>query len=517
MARLTLLMAVLGASLTGCSGGGSSGGDPPGAPPPPPPATFSVSGNVAGMTGSLTLENNGRNDLTVNANGPFAFGGLAAGTSFAITVATQPANQTCTVANGTGTVGSSNITNVSVTCSTIKTSTAGSLDTTFGSSGKATTAFGGKNTAMAVQADGKIVMAGGSILDFLLARYNADGTLDASFGTGGLFTTDVGGFTQEEARAVAVQGDGKILVAGNVRVSEVRGGTLFDEFTFALVRYNTDGSLDTTFGGTGKVKSTVVGRAFAIAVRSDGKILLAGDDTLSAAEDNFRLARFNADGSLDTTFGSAGSVVTDVTAGIDGAKNIVLMADDRIVLSGALSKGTGTGIERYTPDGRPDGSFGTSGSVEIAGAFDGEGLAMQSDGKLLLVGSKQVGVGNANVTQFELRRLNADGSVDDKFGSGGTVDTVFGTLDSAQSVAVQRDGKILVGGSADGFQFGLARYNDAGTLDAGFAASGKLKVAFFGLDASAESVAVLPDDKILLGGFANDGSRPGYALARINP
>jgi len=209
--------------------------------------------------------------------------------------------------------------------------------------------------------------------------------------------------------------------------------------------------------------------------------------------------------------------VTDVTAGIDGAKNIVLMADDRIVLSGALSKGTGTGIERYTPDGRPDGSFGTSGSVEIAGAFDGEGLAMQSDGKLLLAGSKQVGVGNANVTQFELRRLNADGSVDDKFGSGGTVDTAFGTLDSAQSVAVQRDGKILVAGSADGFQFGLARYDDDGTLDAGFAASGKLKVAFFGLDASAESVAVLPDDKILLGGFANDGSRPGYALARINP
>ena len=519
MARLTWLMAI-GTLLAACSGGGSSGDDPaPPPPPPPPPQTFSVSGNVGGMIGSLTLQNNGRSDLTVSANGGFAFGGLATGTSYAITVATQPANQSCTVSNGTGTIGSSNVTNVSVSCATIRTSPSGSLDPTFGSAGKVTTAFGGNNTAMAVQSDGKIVMVGGSILDFLLARYNPDGSLDTGFGTGGLVTTDIGGFTQEEARAVAIQDDGKILVAGNVRVSEVRGGTLFDEFTFTLVRYNTDGSLDTSFGfgGTGKVKSTVVGRAFAIAVRSDGKVLLAGDDTLSTTEDNFRLARFNTDGSLDTTFGNSGSVVTDVTAGIDGANNIVLQPDGTIVLSGALSKGSGTGVERYTPDGGPDGNFGTFGSVEIAGAFVGEGLALQSDGKLLLVGSKQVGVGNANETQFELRRLNADGSVDDKFGSGGTVDTAFGTLDSAKSVAVQRDGRILVSGSADGFQFGLARYNADGTLDAGFAASGKLKIIFFGLETSAETVTVLPDDKILLGGFASDGGHPGYALARINP
>ncbi len=525
MARFTWLMAVLGTLVAGCSGSGSPADDPPPPPPPtPPPPTFSVSGHVGGMIGSLTLENNGRSDLTVSNNGGFAFAGLATGTTYAITVATPPANQSCTVSNGTGTVGSADITNVDVSCSTIRTSPSGSLDSTFGSAGKVTTAFGGKNTAMAVQSDGKILMAGGSIFDFLLARYNADGSLDASFGVGGLVTTDIGGFTQEEARAVAVQDDGKIVVAGNVRVSEVRGGSLFDEFTFTLVRYNSDGSLDNSFGfgGTGKVKSTVVGRAFAVAVLnnpgvSDDKILLAGDDTLTANEDNFRLARFNADGSLDTTFGNSGSVVTDVTAGIDGAKNIVLQPDGKIVLSGAFSKSSGTAVERYTANGGPDGSFGTFGSVEIAGAFVGEGLALQGDGKLLLVGSKQVGVGNANVTQFEVRRLNVDGSVDDKFGSGGTVNAAFGTLDSAQSVAVQRDGRILVSGSADGFQFGVARYNDDGTLDAGFAASGKLTVNFFSLETSAETVAVLPDDKILLGGFASAGGPPGYALARINP
>lgn len=521
MARFTWLMAVLGTLVAGCSGGGGSAEDPPAPPPPTPPTppaqTFNVSGHIGGMIGSITLENNGRTPLTASANGPFAFASLATGTSYAITIATLPANQTCTVSNGTGTVGTADITNVDVSCSTIRTSASGSLDATFGNAGKVTTAFGGKNTAMAVGSDGNIVMAGGSITDFLLARYNADGILDAGFGTGGLVTTDIGGFTQEEARAVAIQRDGRIIVAGNVRVSEVRNGSLFDEFSFTLVRYNPDGTLDTTFGGTGKVKSTVVGRAFAIAVLSDDKILLAGDDTISANDDNFRLARFNADGSLDTTFGGSGSVVTDVTAGIDGAKNIVVQPDGKIVLSGAFSKGSGTGVHRYTANGNPDGTFGTFGSVEIAGAFVGEGLALQGDGKLLLVGSKQVGVGNANETQFELRRLNANGSVDDKFGSGGAVNTAFGIRDSAQSVAVQRDGRILVSGSADEFQFGLARYNDDGTLDAGFATSGKLTINFFSLETSAETVAVLPDDKILLGGFASAGGPPGYALARINP
>ena len=392
------------------------------------------------------------------------------------------------------------------------------LDPTFGSAGTVTTQFGGKNTAMALQADGKIVMAGGSIADFLLARYNADGGLDATFGAGGLVTTDIGGFTQEEARAVVVQPDGKIVVAGNVRISEVRGGTLFDEFDFTLVRYNADGSLDTGFGAAGKARSSVLGRAFALALQSDGKIVVAGDDALAAAVSNVKLARFKTDGSLDTSFGALGSVTTDVTPGVDGANNVVMQPDGKIVVSGAFSKSSATGVARYLSNGTPDGSFGTFGSVALDGAFVGDGLALQGDGKLVLVGSKQVGVGTANVTQFELRRLNADGSVDATFGSGGTVNTAFGTSqDAAQSVALQADGKILVSGTANGFRFGLARYNVDGTLDVGFAESGKLTIAFFGLGASAENVAVLPDGKILLGGFASDVRRPGYALARVNP
>ena len=239
--------------------------------------------------------------------------------------------------------------------------------------------------------------------------------------------------------------------------------------------------------------------------------------------DEVRLARFNADGSLDTSFGP---FTTDVTAGDDIAKNMVIQPDGAIVVSGSSETFVNgvserfTGVARYQPSGSPDTTFGVFGSVELSGAFVGEGLAVQSDGKVVLVGRKQVGVGNANVTQFELRRLNADGSVDSTFGSGGTVNTVFGTSqDSAQSVTLQADGKILVSGQADGFRFGLARYNTDGTLDASFFAGGTLEVESFGLEASAENVLVQPDGKILLGGFASEILRqiPGYALARINP
>jgi uncharacterized delta-60 repeat protein len=397
------------------------------------------------------------------------------------------------------------------------------LDPGFGNAGKVITHFGGKNTAMALQDDGKIVMVGGSITDFLLARYNADGSLDASFGVDGLVTTDIDNFTQEEARAVVVQPDGKIIVAGNIRDTRVVGGTLFDKFFFTLVRYNTDGSLDTSFNQSGKLKSAAVGRAFAVALQSDGKIVAAGDDatdTPVSTVSNVRLARFNTDGSVDTDFGDQGVVTTDTTAGdVDGATNIVIQPDGAIVVSGAFSKSTGTGVARYLSNGTPDGNFGDLGLVDLSGAFVGEGLALQSDGKLLLVGSKSLS-SSTTAAEFELRRLNADGSVDTKFGTDGTVNTAFGTSrDVSQSVVVQADGKIVAAGLANGFQFGVARYNADGTPDANFFAAGIFKVASFGIEASADSVLLQPDGKILLGGFVRDsgGAAPGYGLVRIDP
>ena len=386
------------------------------------------------------------------------------------------------------------------------------LDTGFGIGGKVTTLFGGNDTAMALQRDGKIVMVGGSTTHFVLARYNPNGSLDAGFGVGGLVSTNmVGGFVQVVANGVAIQADGKIVVVGFHGLGR---------FTFfALARYNTDGSLDESFGSAGKVTDGVTGRAFAVAIQpADGKIVVAGDESLDRSpNDAAKLARYSANGSLDASFGGVGTVTTDFIV----ARNIVLQPNGAIVVSGDPPSGAsaGTGVARYSANGSLDGSFGVGGKVTLGGTSVGEGLARQSDGKFVLVGNVQVGAGSNNVTQFQVRRLLTDGSPDNAFGNGGFVNTAFTTQqDAAQAVTLQGDGKIVVSGRSGlgGNNFALARYNADGTLDTGFLGSGKTTIAFFGLAASAENVAVQPDGKIVLGGFARNNV-DGYALARINP
>jgi uncharacterized delta-60 repeat protein len=195
--------------------------------------------------------------------------------------------------------------------------TDGSLDRTFNHTGKVTTTIGngaGANS-VAMQSDGKIVLAGYSTeagkQDFALARYNADGTLDTSFNKTGKVTCTVG-TGKDVARSVAVQSDGKIVVAGH---SSTDG-----KYEFALVRYNTDGTLDTSFNGTGKVTTGIGGRedeGYCLALQTDGKILVAGNSINSSREYEFALVRYNTDGTLDPSFNKTGKVTT--TIGRDGS------------------------------------------------------------------------------------------------------------------------------------------------------------------------------------------------------
>ncbi|WP_216320738.1 Calx-beta domain-containing protein [Deinococcus aestuarii] len=385
----------------------------------------------------------------------------------------------------------------------------GFLDPGFGTGGKVTTPFGGDETAMALQSDGKIVMVGGRTDAFVLARYNPGGNLDPSFGTGGTVTTDLipGGIVQEVANGLALQPDGKIVVVGYTRVGL--------PFSFALARYNADGSPDPSFGAGGKVTTGVSGRAFAVALQPDGKIVVAGDDTVG---EDFRLARYNPDGSLDASFGSAGVVTTDLAGAPDVARNIVIQPNGAIVVSGDPFSPDGlTGMARYTAGGSLDSSFGAGGKLTLTGAALGAGLALQPDGRFVLVGSERTGT-VTNAARFAVRRLNADGSPDPGFGTAGSAFTAFTTgRDAAAAVALQQDGKILVSGTANGTQFALARLNADGTPDTGFLGTGKTSFRISSFDASAENVAVQPGGKIVLGGFAQTTSGIGYALARVNP
>ena len=268
---------------------------------------------------------------------------------------------------------------------------------------------------MAIDADGNIVVAGYSIqgsatgYDFALAQYNADGTLDTTFGTGGKVTTDFTGGS-DGANGLAIQADGKIVVAGHSSRSDVTGQD------FALARYNTDGSLDANFDGDGKVV-THIGPPTAdlgsdvVALQTGGKILVTGYSYQSTQDQNFALAQYNADGTLDTTFGTGGKVTTDFTGGSDEAN----------------------------------------------------GLAIQADGKIIVVGRSYRG--DVTNYDFALARYNIDGSLDTSFGTDGKVTTDFaGGSDEVTGVAIQGDGQIVVAGcsfqgSPTGYDFALARYN----------------------------------------------------------
>jgi uncharacterized delta-60 repeat protein len=403
------------------------------------------------------------------------------------------------------------------------------LDPTFGDAGKATlAAFGGDRSAMALQADGKIVMVGGTFTDFILARFNADGSLDTGFGVDGKVTTDMGGGNrQEEALGVAIQPDGKIVVVGYTAIPTTPPAPSLPP-TFALARYNSNGSPDTSFGSGGRVSGNVNGNAYAVAIQGDGKIVVAGEVSFPSTNgldfSDFVVARFNANGSLDTSFGAdvTGQVVTDIGQATNGARNLVLQPNGAIVVSGK-PQGSSAGFDhtdmvRYLPNGLLDPSFGGGGKLTLAGALLGEGLALQSDGKFVLAGSVTVGTFPASSTRFALMRLKADGSIDSPFGSAGTVNTAFSVNAAAAGVALQGDGKIVAVGTtvlAVNPNFVVARYNADGSIDTGFGNDGNLSIDF-GFTDVGESVLVQPDGKIVVGGLARNNV-DGYGLARINP
>jgi uncharacterized delta-60 repeat protein len=384
----------------------------------------------------------------------------------------------------------------------------GALDPSFGAGGEVTTDFGRSDSAQAVaiQSDGKIVAAGGSFSfpsgDFALVRYIADGSLDPSFDSDGKVTTDFGGF--DTASAVVVQSDGRIVAAGR-SFSSSSGD-------FALARYNADGSLDTTFGNGGKVTTDLGGfdAAFGVALQADGKIVAAGQ---GGAGGGFALARYNADGSLDPSFGSGGEVTTHFTGGVEVAIAVAIQLDGKIVVTGQTFSGgfQQFALARYNADGSLDTTFGSGGILMTdfgLGSGFGGALVIQPDGKV-------VAAGRAG-TDFVLARYNGDGSPDASFGSGGMVTTDFGgaAFDAAFGVALQPNGKIVAAGGTFSFpsaDFALARYKADGSLDPSFGTGGKVTTDFGAFDV-ASAVALQADGKIIAAGQGGAGS--DFALAR---
>jgi uncharacterized delta-60 repeat protein len=369
----------------------------------------------------------------------------------------------------------------------------GDLDVTFGIGGEVTTDFSGGNDyafALALQSDGRIVAAGGTSSGFALARYNPDGSLDNGFGSGGKVTTA----NSTGATAVAIQPDGKIVVAGGsllVRYNTdgsfdptfgsggkviqpgfggfsvslllqadgkiVAVGTIFTPGDFALVRYNSDGSLDPGFGSGGIVTTDFSGRddeAYASALQSDGKIIAAGRTTTTVGESLgfFALARYNTDGSLDPTFGMDGVVTTSFLPNDSSfAETMVIQSDGKIAVGGGnLDVEDGLMFARYNNDGSLDPTFGIGGKIRDTGGIEIKSLALQSDGKM-------IAASYLFVADVALARFNSDGSLDRTFGVGGYV-----LGDGAYSVILQPDGKIVTAGQTNAIpgDFALIRYQN---------------------------------------------------------
>jgi uncharacterized delta-60 repeat protein len=403
---------------------------------------------------------------------------------------------------------------------------AGDLDADFGAGGKVTTSFGRDNDAayaVAIQGDGKILAAGaaytGSGYNFAVARYLTNGSLDAGFGAGGKTTTSFGyAGVENRAYALAVQGDGKIIAAG-VGVIHVGDGYLEH---LALVRYGVNGSLDAGFGLGGKVLTNFgchESSGSAVAIQADGKIVAAGSSLCNTYD--FAVARYLGDGSLDPAFGAGGLTTTDFGRD-EGASSIALQGDGKLVVAGSSYSGAASdfALARYLANGSLDTGFGVGGkaTTDFAGGADfGRAVALQSDGKIVVAGTGAIG-GNRD---FVLARYNSNGSLDTGFGAGGKVITpVRSGHDDGNALVIQPDGKIIVSGSSEDSRgrrdFALVRYSSNGSLDAGFGVGGKVTTDFHGYGDYSTALALQSDGKLAAAGVTamSSFSDSYFALAR---
>jgi len=356
----------------------------------------------------------------------------------------------------------------------------GNLDASFGVAGITTIDMRGTDdnlAGVAVQADGKIVVAGscdatgtsGTGADFCVVRLNANGTLDASFATGGKVFTSVRDF-DDTATGVALQADGKIVVAGFCAASASTTMSIED----CVVRYTSGGVLDTSFSGDGRlivrpsgvvIPVTVYGRANSLVIAADGKIVVAGSST-TFPDANLRIARILPNGTLDTSFSTDGIVTVSPASGWIVAQSVAIQPDGQLLVAGTRVGGCGGPSQcvmamRFTDAGVPDTAFGNAGTVLIDGSAIGfylaHSVALQSDGKILLSGYASI----AGEIKFAYARLHGDGTVDQSFASNGIGTTGFdaGNTDFGFGVVIQPDGKILQVGACFGpTAFCVARY-----------------------------------------------------------
>ena len=424
--------------------------------------------------------------------------------------------------------------------STTSTYDDGTLDSTFGTYGSTRFSINqgagvfDEATAVVVQSDGKIV-AGGYAIDasfsfegFAIARLDANGTLDNTFGSGGTVLTQInGGSGSDLCYAVALQPDGKIVAAG-VSMLVVGPDTTF---AFAVARFDSDGTLDNTFGSGGTARTSITGggindAGLSVAIQPGGKIVVGGFSEDASGNIAFALAQFNSDGSLDTDFGTSGTTRAFISGSggtDDECSSIVLQPDGKIIAAGYsadVSSNWAFAVARFTSNGSPDATFGSSGSVTtfINGSSDFDDVAnavvLQPNGKIVAAGRSADA--DTNHT-FALARFDSTGTVDNTFGTNGTLRASINggdlTNDEGTAAVLQPDGNIVVAGYSDSLGytgFAVARFLADGTPDNSFGPGGSIRT-YIGegggnIFDKATAVALQSNGNIIAAGYSSDVS-----------
>jgi uncharacterized delta-60 repeat protein len=377
--------------------------------------------------------------------------------------------------------------------------------------------------AIIVQEDGKILVAAETIASnnvfsrsfFAVVRYQPDGELDVSFNNDGVQTTS--GLLGFRTPFLALQMDGKIIISGNIGIglTEIR--------TLALFRYQTNGVLDSDFNGDGMAVLDLPirygSRTFnSVALQPGGKIVTAGINGVVGSNDML-VERYNADGSHDSTFGNNGVVTNNIADGDDIAQSVVVQKDGKIVVAGYTRRDVNNNYDmvllRYNNDGSLDEGFGNSGTVvtDFGGDEFASSMAITDDGKIVVGGTSRT-----TNNSFIIARYHSNGLLDESFGNNGMTITDFGGDSFLKDLVLQKDGRIIAAGyviSAPGnYDFALASYNPDGSLDQSFSGDGKQVTDFSSLNDLATTVALQSDGRIIVGGYSQSLSGQDFIIAR---
>lgn len=415
---------------------------------------------------------------------------------------------------------------------------AGALDPTFDGDGFVATTFADDKgdfysgvVGTVLQSDGKIIAAGTALVydeirsRFAVARYQEDGSLDPTWGNEGRvltsFRSQGQGYNYSVATATVAQTDGKILVAGYTLVAgdNVGGDTpSLAPVVASIARYNPDGSLDPTFDGDGLATPAAFVQPRAMALQADGKIVLAG----WGGGATFSLMRLNPDGSLDDSFGTDGQshISLGPNTGAE-AYAIAVQPDGKLVVGGRVigpnSSNSRFALVRCDSAGALDPSFGQGGVATVDFGPNDNNTSESIRGIVIQPGGKIVSAGGAyveNTGRFALTRHNADGTVDNTFGTDGKVTTDFGQAASALAVVVQPDNKIVATGTVE-IGSATTRYHANGALDSSFGTNGRL-IIDNGALYSASALLLQSDGKIVAGGTTANARTQNFALARFD-